>query len=798
MKNIIVLCEKRSQADAIAVAFSLRKNADAYTGIVNGDTWNVTWASGHLLELQEPEKAKPDITWHTPATLLPVTRAPRLKLIAGAKKSLDRIKRVAAGCTELVIATDPDREGEGIGRSIIEHLKIKTATTQRLWLVAGMDPDSIKKAASKLRPGHETIAMYRAQQARSIADWQAMFTTRLATMAARRGLLGSVGQGTKAASVASVGRVQTPTLNIVVQRDIEIENFVPQTHYLPSIIIEQDGDSATLKYRHAIPAAQIGEALPGVTWLEGSKPRPLFTSVADCEAFITRLQSLAGTDLSAVAKAKTRKIQPPLTYSLTKLQQAANTAFRITAARTLKATQSLYTAGHVSYPRTEHENLPNEAWADAPKILSALTKLGGGYEHAKGLPVKHDGSLPRVYSGKAMEHHGIMPTGKIPNIASLSADEKHIYTLISQRYVEAHMPAATVEQLAITCKTPVAGLSAENPSTFSIEGERVVTPGFLAAFQHAKATKNTLPPFRTGPVKLTGTSLITDKTKAPARYTEATLLEAMKNAGRFATDAEAIKTLRSVEGIGTPATRDTVIETLLRRQYLRRETKYLISTSPGRDLIAHLPDDLKSVEKTAIWESELAAIATLPDADAIKARDAFINSQSERIENLIRDWSSKISSAPPSSTTSTKGKKMSNTPTEKMLNFAKQVAERTGIELPAAAETDFDACKSFLDANVEAANNAPRPPSDKMISFAESVATRNSIELPEGYKTDYSLCKQFLDEHASKGGGRSAPTDKMLATAQNVAKRNNLTLPPEVNTSFEACKEFLNTHLGGN
>lgn len=799
VKRSFVLCEKKTQADAIASALHLKTGFDAHRGDVDGDAWVVAWASGHLLELEDPEKAKPDITWHTPESLLPVPTSPRLRISSGSQKAISRLKEAAKNCNHVIVATDPDREGEAIGRTILAYLRLDKLPTQRLWLVAGMDEESIKAAQKKLKPGHATLGMWRAQEARSLCDWQAMITTRCATMAARRGLLGQCGQGTGPASVASCGRVQTPTLRMVVERDLEIENFVPKSHFLPAIFVQQGDISGELKYAPKFTKEDALRDLPGVTWTEGEKPRPLFTNIDVAQKFLSEVNALSGTTQELVVAAKKKNKQPPLTFSLTKLQQAANKEFKLTAAQTLKATQSLYTNGYVSYPRTEHEHLPKEAYQDAIKVLTSLKTVGPAYEKSCAVAIhgleNPSSQLPRVYTSKDMEHHGIMPTTKQPQQKDWSHAEKVVYQLISQRYVEAHLPDAIIESVTVEMRLPVVGLIHEPKSTFLVKGERVIEPGWMSAFRATASKKDSVPLFTKGPSILASCSLSRDKTKPPPRYTEATLLEAMKQAGRFASGEEA-KLLKSVNGIGTPATRDTILETLVSRAYIKREKSSLISTQPGRDLIRNLPDSLTSVVKTAHWEVKLGEMAMAEDQEATRLRDLFIQDQTQRITAFVNDFIPKINSAPQPQRGN---RKMANAPSEKMINFARKISKETGVPTPPDVETSFDACKAYIDDNVSKLpqqSSGPRAPTEKMIAFAQKLAQQNQVLLPDGYDTDSKVCRDFLDTYAGKSNGAPrAPTDKMINAAKAIATKNNLTIEPKVLESFDECRQFLSAYM---
>ncbi len=297
-----IIAEKRSQADAIATAFDLRLANGCYEG--NTDVLGhvtLVWARGHLFELQEPDAAKPGATWTDPATLLPLPTSPAPQLMKDAASSYKNIAAKLKGAARMVIATDPDREGEAIGRDILAAMKYN-GPTARAWLTKGLDKKSIISSFESLRAGADTESIYAAQQARAVADWQYQFVTRAYTAAGRHGLLGDhLGTGSGRASVTSVGRVQSPTVRMIVERDRAIANFKPQDHFVVTIDCKQGDNVVTLKYAPVFTKEEVGEPTDGVVWRpKGNGQEPLFTNVEKAREFFVSLQSAPGATLAAV------------------------------------------------------------------------------------------------------------------------------------------------------------------------------------------------------------------------------------------------------------------------------------------------------------------------------------------------------------------------------------------------------------------------------------------------------------------------------------------------------------------
>lgn len=831
----VVLCEKKSQADTVAAGIGLSTSGPFYEGEYAGKHYRIVWARGHLFERAPPEEVVPNITWDNIETLSPLPKNPPLKLRGDVRKLFNGLKAAFDSADEVIIGTDPDREGEAIGRSIVEACRYR-GPLFRLWLAGGADAASIRKAFANLRASALTESAYEAQQARDVADWQTQILTRATTIAGRLSLLGApLAQGRGRAGVVSVGRVQTPTLKILVDRDLTIENFTPTTYWVPTLAIAQGAHQCTLHYVHAIAKTLVGEDVPGVTWHENESGalRPLFTDRAAVKAFEQRLNALAGTAVDVAAETKPTVKKPPLPFSLTSLQAEMNRKHRLTASQTLEAASELYLKGHLSYPRTERELLPAALWNDAPELMLAIATVPGMEPARSSLPLTRgvQSEKPRCYTEKDLEHHGLIPTTTLPDFDRLPGPQRKIWEAVTRRYIESHLPPAKGEKVTLTVRVRAEGMTREIPSTFETSGERITDPGWMAAF--GAADKDTIPPVAGGPAKIVAGSAREEHTKPPPRFTEASLLEAMLNAGRYAEDKDAERLLKRVEGIGTPATRDKILGTLKDRAYVRvekqKKAEYLISTDRGRALIQHVPALLKSVETTAQWETELGEIEELPRAQARERRLRFCDTTTAAFEQIIADLRTRIEALPAEQRQiAAKGPSVS----PKMIEFARSIAARLKVEPPANLTTDFSVCKAFIEGHKEAFMKAPpapgggnRTPTPAMVNFAKKLAAEKGLQIPPGTLGSFDKTSTFIDEtlarktpgETAKSGTQSkangtqrsgrpeesgttagvkAPTEAMVIQAERTAARLNVTLPPEARTNFQSCRSFLDQHLG--
>ncbi|MBF0182562.1 MAG: DNA topoisomerase III [Magnetococcales bacterium] len=575
----LYLCEKPSQARDIARILGASGRREGY---LEGGGVRVSWCLGHLLEMWMPEDYQ--AAWRSwrleSLPIVPEHWQRRAK--SDTSRQLAVIQWLLRESVAVVIATDADREGETIAREILEECGYR-GEISRLWLSA-LDDVSIRKALAVMRPGQWSEPLYRAGVGRARADWLVGINlSRAFTLLGR-----NVGHD----GVLTVGRVQTPTLKLVVDRDREIENFrsVPYFDVRVTARVEQ----GELRARWVPPAA--------VADGEGR-----CTDKSAAEAVVGRVGGATGT----VDKAETKRMRepPPLPPDLATLQQEASRRWGWGAKKTLDLAQSLYeTHKAITYPRTDCRYLPVSQFSDAPRILRSLADAGpewGEAVHGADAALRS-----RVWDdGKITAHHGIIPTGALSGSAKLTGEESRLFDVIARHYISQFYPPwcydRTVIELLITGEK------------FRATGRVEVDPGWKRVMRgeepppEAREEEPFLPKVRAGEsARVVDVGMEEKRTKPPARYTEGTLIQAMKNVGRSVKDPNLAKILKETAGIGTEATRATIIENLLKRVLLAREgRKDLISTPAGRMLVDMLPHSVSDPATTAVWEQALDEIA---------------------------------------------------------------------------------------------------------------------------------------------------------------------------------------------
>jgi len=492
----VVLTEKSSVATLIATALGGRRNGQWYSATWRGQPLTIAYASGHLFEELSPSEIVPTMNWTDPSSLLPVPyRIGLKKKVPKEKNDQARIAALIGGlmqlipqATDMILATDADREGEAIGRTILKAAKFDKGF-RRLWLAGGMDQQSILNALDNLKPSTFTDGMYQAQQARSVADWQSQITTRALTIQARCQLMGAhLGQGSGPSSAVSCGRVQSPTLYMVWDRDQRIQNFVPMAYFQPAIYVTQEGLTAAqyavesddeeddntltdsnraegfrLTYRWPKVAAYPA-VIPGTQWDESPrKPGTYSLRFTDAQMATNYERTLAAfvgqsTELRVESKKSLR--HPPKPFSLTTAGVYLNKKHRMKTAQADEAIADLYLKGHVSYPRTEAQELPLSEYPAARGILEAVAAVPG-MEAAANAPcvIDPNAKVPGCYTSKEdMPHPALSPTASIPDLNALTANERHAYLAICQRYIEAHYPPAELDRVLVWTSVGSPGL----------------------------------------------------------------------------------------------------------------------------------------------------------------------------------------------------------------------------------------------------------------------------------------------------------------------------------------------------
>ncbi|EBI1833042.1 DNA topoisomerase III [Salmonella enterica] len=585
----LFLCEKPSQARDIAKFIGAGQRGD---GFLSGPGVIVTWARGHLLEQAEPEAYGEQYGNPWRLDVLPfVPQQWKLEVKKDSGAQFSVINRLLKQVDEVVIATDADREGEVIARELLDYCRFQ-GRVFRLWLSA-LDDASIRNALANIWPSEKTEALYRAGVGRGRADWvTGMNLTRLYTLKAREaGISG----------VMSVGRVQTPTLAIVVRRDLEIENFIPKPYFDVIATLISDNIAFPVKW---VAAAQYCDE-------EG---RCIQAGIAAQVVELCR-QTASATVIDC--QTKRQKKSAPLAFSLGSLQQACAEKFGMPAQKVLDIAQNLYeTHKLTTYPRTDCGYLPVSMRDEVRAVLAALMQSDPSLKSHPALAQLDISLVSRIWNDKKITaHHGIIPTKQAGDLSRLSTDERNVYQLLRQHYLAQFLPQMEVDATEATFN--ISG------QLFRTTGNVVVVAGWKTLFTEPSQTEqipvdgnddkeaaSRLPPLQVGQTcRVQGAEEKRLQTKPPVPYNDGTLIAAMTNAASFVTDAALKKVLKENAGIGTEATRAGIIDTLVKRGFLVREKKALHSTPTGRDLISALPSALTSPGLTALWEQLLDEVA---------------------------------------------------------------------------------------------------------------------------------------------------------------------------------------------
>jgi DNA topoisomerase-3 len=557
----VILTEKPAVARSIASCLNINRKYDGY---FEGNGYQIVWAFGHLVELKEPDDYQPEWKRWTLESLpiIPEQFELKAKDDAGAQKQLNIIKRLFSTATEIICATDAGREGELIFRYILSWSACGQKPIKRLW-ISSLTDEAIKKGFTQLQDGQAYQGLYRAAKCRSEADWiVGLNATRLYTLK-----FGQQGR------LWTLGRVQTPVLALIVQKDLEISDFVAKDFWeLHSLYREVDFQYTGGRFDNKVAAE-------------------------------TLVAQLTGFDLVVTAvNGKREQIYSPLFYDLTDLQKDLNIRYGLTADQTLTIAQALYEKKHITYPRTDSRYLSNDMKASVKPLLE---KLRVNFQ-AQIAPLTADKmvlSSRYVNDAKVTDHHAIIPTTILPS--NLTDEEYKVYSAIVLRFIAAFYPPC-IRQITTV-------LATVNTLKFKATGTIIESLGWQELYKNDRANQTEkdvkiLPPFVKGESGAQQPSITQGKTTPPKPYNEATLLGMMESAGKTCDD-EMLKEALKEKGLGTPATRASIIETLITRHYIQRQKKNLISTESGRQLISLISNDnLKSAALTGEWEAKLKKI----------------------------------------------------------------------------------------------------------------------------------------------------------------------------------------------
>ena len=619
---IVCIAEKPSVARDIAEVLGAHNKKNGY---IEGNGYQVTWTFGHLCTLKEPHEYTPSWKSWSLSSLPMIPPRFGIKLIhdEGIQRQFHVIEGLMQKADMIINCGDAGQEGELIQRWVMQKAGAK-CPVKRLW-ISSLTEEAIRDGFNSLKDQSEFQPLYEAGLSRAIGDWTlGMNATRLYTL--------KYGQNRQ---VLSIGRVQTPTLALIVNRQMEIEHFVPKQYWelktiyrdttFSAIIRKSDEELAEEEAREkeAIAKGQATKKKPQ----EENRGIPAITDERTGQELLNRIKDLPFQVTEVTKKRGTEA--PPRLFDLTSLQVECNKKFSYSADMTLQLIQSLYEKKVATYPRVDTTYLSDDIYPKCPKILTGLANLRPYAPLTAALGGKTLIKSKKVFdNSKVTDHHAIIPTGVVPR--ELTDMEKRVFDLIARRFIAVFYP---------DCKFATTTVIGETDGIeFKATGKQILEPGWRVIFskepqeeQRDSEEGNVLPAFVKGESGPHEPSLYEKWTQPPRPYTEATLLRAMETAGKLVDNDELRDALKE-NGIGRPSTRAAIIETLFKRHYIRKERKNLIATPTGIELIKLIHEELlKSAELTGIWEKKLREIER-------KSYDAatFLNELKQMVAEIVQ------------------------------------------------------------------------------------------------------------------------------------------------------------------
>lgn len=592
----VCVAEKPSVAKEIADIVGAKSRHDGY---FEGNGYQVTWTYGHLCTLKEPHEYTDQWKQWTLRSLPMIPARFGIKLIPdrSIEKQFGIIESLMSKAEVVINCGDAGQEGELIQRWVMQKAACK-CPVYRLW-ISSLTEESIREGFQNLKPQAEFDSLYYAGLSRAIGDWLlGMNATRLYTL--------KYGQNRQ---VLSIGRVQTPTLALIVNRQLEIEHFVPQPYWELKTVYRDTTFSVT---------------------------KGRFQSEEEGQDFLQKIEGFPFTVTDVITKQG--KEAPPRLFDLTSLQVECNKKYSYSAENTLKIIQSLYEKKVTTYPRVDTTFLSDDIYPKVPGILAALV------DYQPLTAPFQTGKIPKskkVFdNSKVTDHHAIIPTNV--KAVNLTTEERKVYDLVARRFIAAFYPDCLIANTTV--------LGEVNQIEFKATGKQILSPGWRIVFgkeeENSDENESTLPAFTKGETGPHTPSLAEKWTQPPKLYTEATLLRAMETAGKLVEDEELRDALKE-NGIGRPSTRAAIIETLFKRHYIRKERKNLIATQTGIELIGTIRDELlKSAELTGIWENKLRKIERneYRAADFLEELKKMVG---EIVLHVLSDNSGRITAATP-------------------------------------------------------------------------------------------------------------------------------------------------------
>jgi len=775
MKSLVI-CEKRSQAEAVKRAIGTRYGP-------------VLPARGHIIRLVEPQEY--NAAWKTwsagmvwPGQFYPKT------VIQETKHLLQAIEQAARGADQVIVSTDPDREGTLIGMEVVEYIKFKGVVLRANFVAE--DPVSIQSAFQNLTPISQHRNQYEAGKAREQADQTANLSlTRTATVTLQKpGRKGAIG----------VGRVKTPVLSMICERALEIQNFKPREFYSVRASLGVQAGSVDLTCRKLPNSSEEPEADDTNDVNEGedalAAEETLADKILDKDLAHRLAETARGSRGPISVIQKTGKQKPPKLFDLTGLQAAASSAFGWSGEKTLEVAQKLYSDIQViTYPRAEAVHLPEAAIADAPELVRCLVRLKKFTEYQELMvkPVVRKGKAGH-FCDKALEgcsHYAIIPNINTRDtwserLRKVGPDEHNLFEMIARRYLAALAPDFEFKSTKLVYELPFEG----QLWTFDASGRVPIRLGWRSILRSTKKSDDAeiLVPVTNGEIGTVADTEVKESfTKPPGRYTDGALIRAMKECWRLAPtrtaeERDLRERLKDVTGIGTPATRGTVVKGLIDQRQIVKKGKYLEPTPGGMALYAALKEagtTVTSPVTTARWETLWSSIER-GEMGAFEAVERIVRAVSKEVDAISRlNLQIDVGGI--------------QKPTKGMTAMAEKVAKEKGIPLPKGAKSDGTICKAFLDEHL--GGQPARPdgdvtPTEKQLKFAREISSVLKVPVPEGAVNNYRELSKWIDTHRKKMP-KKPPSEKQITFARTLAGEAGIEVPQNAQTCVKACSAFI-------
>jgi DNA topoisomerase-3 len=771
----IVIAEKPSQAKLYRAAVGAR-----YGPILP--------ALGHLFELAEPEDVNPEWKTWSVGILRPEGGfyPNRLRKDGGARKNYAAIKDAAKSADTIYVATDPDREGEGIGTNIVNALRRDIGWSGRVLRVIqnAQDEKTLVDAFANARPADAYKALYQSFVARQQADqiFNLSLTRTASVLFKPPGWKGAL----------SVGRVLTPTLGLVCRREREIATFEPVDYFHPWVEVE--GTAGRVKLTHAPPESD---------------------RIFD-RAVARRLSEAASSYAGPIRVRQQRKAQPPPPlFSLAKLQVEAARRFKWPVAKTTEVLQSIYEANAVTYPRSSETSLPEAEIANAPAMLAGLLRVPGigpvtWASNGPVIRVKAGAFSDKDLAGAA--HFAIVPNvntaDQWPRLCErMTVDERRLFDLIARRYLAAIGPDRIYDSTRLWVEIEQREFAATGTVELEAGWREALGSHDPPSDPDDSDDAGALPPFRDGEhVEARASGVLDKQTSPPPRYTDATLIVAMIEAWRHVEDAELRAILKETEGIGTEATRKDIVVNLMGRGLVEPAEKKggALKASPAGmqffGILERAAPHLLDVGLTGRMELMLERIKS-----GTEKATAVVHEIVGVAENAVTSMvAAKDGGAGITAT-------QKRPPSEGMKKAARAKAAREGIRLPPGVLSDAEACRAFLGPLPER-SAGPRPPSEKALALARKIATERGLDLPSELEADAKRLSDWIDgqtrgstaKGAARGGGQPQsgsldprPTSKQVGFAEKIASRKRIEIPDECYRDRSPMSKWIDAQGGG-